>query len=128
MDTSLFISILNKSEKPKKAIIDAMGLSYTGFDLAVKNNTMKVKSLEQFCIATKTHISRFFPEWTVEESTQKIPNKVEDLQVNYQSNYKSNCNEVIQAKDALIAEQKSRIKELTELVNMFKTGKIKLTD
>lgn len=128
MDTSLFVSILNKIEIPKKEIIDAMGMSYTGFDLAVKNNTMKVKSLEQFCIKTGTHISEFFPNWIINNDEKMIPHVVQDIQENYQSNYNSSCKEVLQAKDELIAELKSRNAELSELVAMFKSGKIKLTD
>jgi len=128
MDATKFISVLNKIDKPKKSIMDKIGLSYTGFDRSVKNGSMKVSTLELFCMATDTHISEFFPDWIVIDENRRMPKVVSELQVKYQSNYNKSINDVIQAKDDLITEQRERIKELSELVSMFKTGKIKLAE
>lgn len=128
MDFTKFITILNSTDKPKKEILDAIGLSYTGFDRSVSRQTIKATTLEQFCIATGSHVSEFFPDWQMREGQKNFPNKVSEVRTKYESNYNKSINDVIRAKDDLIAEQRERINELSELISMFKSGKIKLSE
>jgi hypothetical protein len=127
MDYKLFEAIINKAERSKGEILRESGISYTGFNQAMENKSVKVSFLENFCLVTQTHISRFFEDWYVNDNEQRIPTIVKESVANYNNSYNPDLKLLLQAKEDLITEQRHRIKELTEQVEMFKSGKIQIT-
>ena len=128
MDYNLFEVIINKDERSKGEILQKSGISYTGYYGAIENKSVKVAFLEQFCKVTKTHISRFFEDWYVTGDKENIPPKVEEALPVYNKTFKDDFQLLLQSKDDLIAEQRARINELTDMISMFKSGKIRLAD
>lgn len=127
MNYELFETIINKDTRSKAAILRECGISHPGFTGVLANKSVKVEFLERFCVVTKTHISRFFEDWYVTESEQNIPALVAENSMEYKKSLTDDIKLLLQAKNDLIEEQRDRIKELSELVSMFKSGKIKLT-
>lgn len=128
MDYNLLVEIIENDSRSKRAILQECGMSYTGFEKLLVQKSIKVSFLETFCRVTNNHISRFFPDWKTDDGKQIIPTKVEESIPTYQKTFDTNFKLLLQSKDRLISEQDARIKELSELVDLFKTGKIRVTE